>query len=112
MTSLVLGRQLDHSSWIQKSIVGAKALTESGMGLPIEMEIVKNQYPLLINRYDQKAVLIGHPLWPQRDTVGGQISQEFLAEVKFKFGIPNPYLSDFFQLARNPYSVISHLLKF
>jgi DEAD/DEAH box helicase domain-containing protein len=110
MTSLVLGRQLDHSIWIQKSIVGAKALVESGMGLPIEMEIIKDQYPVIINRTNQKAVLIGHPLWPQRDIVGGQISQGFLAEVKFKFGIPNPHLSDFFQLARNPYSVISSLL--
>ena len=110
MTSLVLGRQLDHSTWIQKSIVGAEALVQSGMGLPIEMEIIKNQYPVLINRTNQKAVLIGHPLWPQRDSVGGQISQGFLAEVKFKFGIPNPDLSDFFQLVRNPYSVISNLL--
>ena len=110
MTSLVLGRQLDHSIWIQKSIVGATALVESGMGLPIELEIIKDQYPVLINRTNQKAVLIGHPLWPQRDSVGGQISQGFLAEVKFKFGIPNPHLSDFFQLARNPYSVISNLL--
>ena len=110
MTSLVLGRQLDHSIWIQKSIVGATALVESGMGLPIELEIIKDQYPVLINRSNQKAVLIGHPLWPQRDSVGGQISQGFLAEVKFKFGIPNPHLSDFFQLARNPYSVISNLL--
>jgi DEAD/DEAH box helicase domain-containing protein len=110
MTSLVLGRQLDHSIWIQKSIVGAKALVESGMGLQIEFEIIKDQYPVLINRTNQKAVLIGHPLWPQRDNVGGQVSQGFLAEVKFKFGIPNPRLSDFFQLARNPYSVISNLL--
>jgi DEAD/DEAH box helicase domain-containing protein len=110
MTSLVLGRQLDHSIWVQKSIVGARALVESGMGLPIELEIIKDQYPVLINRTDRKAVLIGHPLWPQRDSVGGQVSQGFLAEVKFKFGIPNPHLSDFFQLARNPYSVISSLL--
>ena len=110
MTSLVLGRQLDHSIWIQKSVVGAKALVDSGMGLPIEMEIIKGQYPVIINHTNQKAVLIGHPLWPQRESVGGRLSQGFLAEVKFKFGIPNPQLSDFFQLARNPYSVISSLL--
>jgi len=110
MTSLVLGRQLDHSIWIQKSIVGSKALVESGMGLPIEMEIINEQYPVLINRMNSKAVLIGHPLWPQRDNVGGQISQGILAEVKHKFAIPNPFLSDFFQLSRNPYSVISKLL--
>ncbi len=110
MTSLVLGRQLDHSMWIQKSIAGAKALVESGMGLPIEMQIIKDQYPVIINHTNQKAVLVGHPLWPQRDNAGGEISQGFLGEVKFKFGIPNPSLSNFFQLARNPYSVISSLL--
>lgn len=110
MASLILGRPLDHSLWNERSIIGADAIVNNGFGLPLETALIKDTYPVLMNPGAGKAVLIGHPLWPQTEVFGGQVSQGFVAEARHKFSIPDIKLSDFFQLARNPFSVISHLL--
>jgi hypothetical protein len=106
----MLGRQLDHALWSERSVMGANAIVNNGAGLMLETVMIKDTYPLLINSNAGHAVLIGHPLWPQTEIFGGQISQGYVAEARHKFSISNVKLSDFFQLARNPYSVISDLL--
>jgi DEAD/DEAH box helicase domain-containing protein len=108
--SLAMEGNLREELWIDRSIKAVEVLSDSqSSGLRLKYATVQN-IPVLINQDSSTATIFGHPLWPQDENFMGEKSWSLYSEVKNIYGIRKVIFSDFFHLARNPYSVLKNLL--
>ena len=57
-----------------------------------------------------KCVIFGHPLWPQDENYLGPTGANLIEKVRQNYQTDATSLSDFFKLARSPYSIMKLLL--
>ncbi len=85
MMDLAAGKPLKTERWLSRGTSAAQAFAESTGGW-LTAELVDG-LPVLLNKEDRKAVILGHPLWRRNEVHLTDLQHQVLAAVKASTGI-------------------------
>jgi DEAD/DEAH box helicase domain-containing protein len=110
MVSAIQGKRLRNDLWIDRSRKAVEIFAEINSGGLALKYAELDDFPILINTNSMKCVIFGHPLWPQDENYLGPTGANLIEKVRQNFQTDTTSLSDFFKLARSPYSIMKLLL--
>jgi DEAD/DEAH box helicase domain-containing protein len=108
MLDLAAGEPLDTGRWLTRGSSAAQAFAQS-IGDLVAAELVDG-LPVLINKADRKAVILGHPLWRRDDEYLTDWQRKALDTLMAKAGVHAVELSDLYELDRQPLAVLQRLM--
>jgi len=107
MMDLAAGGSLKTDRWLARGSSVAHVFAQSTGGW-LTAELVGG-LPVLINKEDRKAVILGHPLWRRDENHLTDWQRHVLATVTASMGVHAVELSDLYEMDRQPLAVLRYL---
>ena len=108
MLDLAAGEPLKEQRWLSRAPVAAEAFVQS-MGGSLHYDVIE-QLPVVLNRGNGKAAVLGHPLW-RRDLEHLTERQSLVLDIlENDVGIPCVSFSDLYEVDRLPLAVLRNLV--
>ena len=108
MLDLAAGEPLKEPRWLSRAPLAAEAFVRS-MGSSLSYDVIQ-ELPVLLNRSEGKAAVLGHPLW-RRDLEHLTERQSLVLDIlEGDLGIPHVAFSDLYEVDRLPLAVLRKLV--
>ena len=105
MMDLAAGESLNTDRWLARGASVAHAFAQSAGGW-LTAELIDG-LPVLFNKDDRKAVILGHPLWRREEEHLTDIQRQVLAKVVASTGDHTVAFSDLYEIDRQPLARVS-----